>query len=279
MNIGYYPGCALHGSSNDYEQSLRACLGALDVQLGEIKDWICCGATAAHSLNHKLSLALPARNLAVAERDGFKQLFAPCPLCSMQLLKVKKAVADERVRKELSEIVEADVRGESEVLNLIQLFEKIGVDRLKSAVKAPLKSITAACYYGCLLTRPPDVVHFDDFEQPSSMESIVAALGAKTVEWNYKTECCGAGMTMSNEEVVLELAHKILSNAAEHGANCLVVACPMCHVNLDMKQAAVERRFGKKLGMVVYYLSDLVGLALGLSAEQLGINRHFVTQA
>jgi len=279
MNIGYYPGCALHGSSNDYEQSLRACLGNLDVQLDEMKDWICCGATAAHSLNHKLSLALPARNLAVAERDGFKQLFAPCPLCSMQLLKVKKAVADERVRKELSEIVEADVRGESEVLNLIQLFEKIGVERLKSAVKAPLKSITAACYYGCLLTRPPDVVHFDDFEQPASMETIVAALGAKTVEWNYKTECCGAGMTMSNEDVVLELAHKILSNAAEHGANCLVVACPMCHVNLDMKQAAVERRFGKKLGLVVYYLSDLVGLALGLTAEQLGINRHFVTQA
>jgi len=279
MNIGYYPGCALHGSSNDYEQSLRACLGVLDVQLDEIKDWICCGATAAHSLNHKLSLALPARNLAVAERDGFKQLFAPCPLCSMQLLKVKKAVADERVRKELSEIVEADLRGESEVLNLIQLFEKIGVGRLKSAVKAPLKSITAACYYGCLLTRPPDVVHFDDFEQPSSMENVVAALGAKTVEWNYKTECCGAGMTMSNEDIVLELVHKILSNAAEHGANCLVVACPMCHVNLDMKQAAVERRFGKKLGMVVYYLSDLVGLALGLSAEQLGIDRHFVRQA
>jgi len=279
MNIGYYPGCALHGSSNDYEQSLRACLGNLDVQLDEMKDWICCGATAAHSLNHKLSLALPARNLAVAERDGFKQLFAPCPLCSMQLLKVKKAVADEGIRKELSEIVEAEVRGESEVLNLIQLFERVGVERLKSAVKAPLKSITAACYYGCLLTRPPDVVHFDDFEQPTSMETIVAALGAKTVDWNYKTECCGAGMTMSNEDLVLELAHKILSNAAEHGANCLVVACPMCHVNLDMKQAAVERRFGKKLGMVVYYLSDLVGLALGLSAEQLGINRHFVTQA
>jgi heterodisulfide reductase subunit B len=279
MNIGYYPGCALHGSSNDYEQSLRACLSTLDVQLDEMKDWICCGATAAHSLNHKLSLALPARNLAVAEREGFKQLFAPCPLCSMQLLKAKKAVADERVRKELSEIVEADVRGESEVLNLIQLFEKVGVDKLKSAVKAPLKSITAACYYGCLLTRPPDVVHFDDFEQPTSMETIVVALGAKTVEWNFKTECCGAGMTMSNEDMVLELAHKILSNAAEHGANCVVVACPMCHVNLDMKQAAVERRFGKKLGLVVYYLSDLVGLALGISAEQLGINRHFVTQA
>lgn len=279
MNVGYYPGCALHGSSNDYEQSLLACLAALGVQLEEIKDWICCGATAAHSLNHKLSLALPARNLALAERDGYQQLFAPCPLCSMQLLRVKKAVGDERVRKELSEMVEAEVRGKSEVLNLIQLFELIGVERLKAAVKSPLTLMTAACYYGCLLTRPPDVVHFDDFEQPSSMESLLKALGAKTVEWNYKTECCGAGMTMSNEEMVLELARKILFNAKEHGANCMVVACPMCHVNLDMKQQAVERRFGKKLGLVVYYLSDVVGLALGLTSEQLGINRHFVTRA
>lgn len=279
MNIGYHPGCALHGSSNDYQQSLRACLGALDVQLDEIKDWICCGATAAHSLNHKLSLALPARNLAMAERGGYQQLFAPCPLCSMQLLNVKKAAANDELRRELSEIIEADLRGDGQVLNLIQLFERIGLDRLKSAVKKPLDSLTAACYYGCLLTRPPDVVHFDDFEQPTSMEAVVSAMGAKTVEWNYKTECCGAGMTMANEETVLELAHKILSNAVEHGANCLVVACPMCHVNLDMKQAAIERRYGKKLGMVVYYLSDLVGLALGLSAEQLGINRHFVTKA
>ena len=192
---------------------------------------------------------------------------------------MKKAITDERVRQELSGIVEGEIRGKSEVLSLIQVFERIGPEQLKSAVKAPLATINAACYYGCLLTRPPEVVHFDDFEQPRSMEAILKVLGAKTVEWGYKTECCGAGMTMANEETVLELANKILSNAAEHGANCLVVACPMCHVNLDMKQSAVERRFGKKVNMVVYYLSDLVGLALGLTAEQLGINRHFVTQA
>ena len=279
MNIGYYPGCALHGSSNDYEQSLRACLGALDVQLQEVKDWICCGATAAHSLNHKLSLALPARNLALAERDGHKELFAPCPLCSMQLLKVQKAIAGNGLRGELAQIVEADLRGDGRVLNLIQIFQNIGLDRLKAAVKTPLTEITAACYYGCLLTRPPDVAHFDDFEKPTSMEAVVAATGAKTVEWSYKTECCGAGMTMANEDTVLDLAYKILSNAAAHGANCLVVACPMCHVNLDMKQEAVNRRYGKKLGMVVYYLSDLVGLAMEISAEQLGIDRHFVTKA
>jgi heterodisulfide reductase subunit B len=279
MNIGYYPGCALHGSSNDYDQSLKACLGALGVSLQEVKDWICCGATAAHSLNHKLAMALPARNLALAERDGFKQVFAPCPLCSMQLLKVRQAVADDGLRQELSQIVEAELRGDAEVLNLIQLFQNIGGDRLKTAVKQPLESMTAACYYGCLLLRPPDVVKFDDCEQPKSMETLLAALGAKTVEWSYQTECCGAGMTMASEDTVLELASKILTNAVEHGANCVVVACPMCHVNLDMKQAAVERKYGKQLNLAVYYLSDVVGLALGLSGEQLGIDRHFVTPA
>jgi heterodisulfide reductase subunit B len=279
MNIGYYPGCALHGSSNDYEQSLRACLGALDVELSEVKEWICCGATAAHALNHQLSLALPARNLALAEQEGHKQLFAPCPLCSMQLLKVQKAIADHQLRAELSGIVESDLRGDGQVLNLIQVLQTVGLDKVKAAVKNPLTSVNAACYYGCLLTRPPDIVHFDDFEHPTSMEAVLAALGAKTVEWNFKTECCGAGMTMSSTDTVLDLAHKILSNAAAHGANCVVVACPMCHVNLDMKQPAIEQRFGEKLGMVVYYLSDLVGLALGLSAERLGINRHFVTKA
>src|SRR5271165_1242798 len=189
------------------------------------------------------------RNLALAERDGHKQLFAPCPLCSMQLLKVQKALAGNRLRAELSQIVEADLRGDGQVLNLIQLLQTVGLDKLKAAVKAPLNSISAACYYGCLLTRPPNVVHFDDFEQPKSMEAVLAVLGAQTVEWNFKTECCGAGMTMCSEETVLDLAHKILSNAAAHGANCVVVACPMCHVNLYMKQAAVEHRYSKNMGV------------------------------
>lgn len=280
MNIGYYPGCALHGSSNDYEESLRACCSALDVELQEIDEWICCGATAAHSLNQKLSVALPARNLALAERDGFQEMLAPCPMCSMQLLKAQKALAGAAdLRREMSAIVELEVQGKTRVLNLIQVFEKIGLDRLKAAVKTPLNSLKVACYYGCLLTRPPEVVEFDDCEQPRSMEAIVQALGAKTVDWSYRTECCGGGMTLASEQTVLDLSHKILNNASAHGANCLVVACPMCHVNLDMKQPAIERQFGERLGMVIYYLTDLIGLALGLPAEALGINRHFVGKA
>ncbi len=276
MNLGYYPGCALHGSSDDYEQSLRACLGALGGELNELDDWICCGATAAHSLNPKLSVALPARNLALAAQRGFAEMLAPCSMCSMQLMKAQRLMTkDTALAQEIARIVEAKPNG-TRVLNLIQAFELIGLDAIKAAVKSPLQGLEVACYYGCLLTRPPEIVDFDDCEQPESMERIVAALGAKPVAWNYKTECCGAGMTMSSEETVLELSYKILADAAEYGAKAIVVACPMCAVNLDMKQAAIEAWYGRKFDMPISYLSDLVGLALGFSAAQLGMNRHFV---
>ncbi len=274
MAIGYYPGCALRGSSNDYEQSVRVCLKALGAELKELDDWICCGATAAHSLNEKLSVALPARNLAIAERDGFDELFAPCPMCSMELMKAAKEMAeDSRLREEMAGIVELPVTGRTKILNLIQLLERFDLKPSK-----PLDGIIAACYYGCLLTRPASIVGFDDPEAPSSMETILAKLGAKTVNWNFRTECCGAGKTMCDEETVLDLAHKILSDAQRSGANCLAVACPMCHVNLDMKQAAAGKRFGVEHNLPVYYLSDLVGMALGLSPAELGVDRHFVVR-
>ena len=267
----------MHGSSADYEMSVRACLRGLGVELRELDDWICCGATAAHSLNHKLSVALPARNLALAERSGFEQLLAPCPMCSMELIKAGRSLSgDACLRREMSQIVELEVSGTTQVLNLVQIFQQVGRQRIVDAAVRRLEPFRPACYYGCLLTRPPRELQFDDCEHPTSMESLLASLGASPVEWNYKTECCGAGMTMANEEIVLDLANRILSNATSHGANCLVVACPMCHVNLDMKQEAVNRRHAASHRMPVYYLSDLVGMAVGLDERSLGIHRHFV---
>ena len=280
MRIGYYPGCALHGSSNDYEKSVKACLGALGAELAELNDWICCGATAAHSINHKLSTALPARNLGIAERDGLGELLAPCPMCSMELIKAAAAIKEsDAVREEMSAIVELPVTGSTRVLNLIQVFQTVGADALKGAVKKALPDLRAACYYGCLLTRPPELLRFDDPEQPTSMETILEAVGVTTVEWNCGTECCWAGMTMANPGTVIDLAGKILANAKSHGANCVVVACPMCHVNLDMKQADIEKARGEEIGLPVYYLSDVVGLALGLSEAALGVDKHFVAAA
>jgi len=277
VEIGYYPGCALHGSSNDYEASVRSCMRKLQVELQELDDWICCGATAAHNINKKLAVALPARNLAVAERDGIAEILAPCPMCSMELLQVRKKILEsESLRTEMSSIVESPVSGSTEVLNLIQIFQRIGQDTLASLVTEKLEGYKPACYYGCLLTRPPEDLQFDDCEQPSSMETLLKSLGAEPVDWNYKTECCGAGLTLADDSVIIDLTGKILRNAKKHGANCMVVACPMCHVNLDMKQSAIEKKLGETLNLPVYYLSDLVGLALGLSSQELRIDKHFV---
>ncbi|HBT77094.1 MAG TPA: heterodisulfide reductase subunit B [Planctomycetaceae bacterium] len=278
MKYGYYPGCALHGSSYDYERSVRACMEKLGVELAELDDWICCGATAAHSINRKLATALPARTLAIAERDGFEQVFAPCPMCSMELIKVGNMLKDsESLRTEMSEIVEDTVSGKTEVVNLVQIFQGCGIDELTARAVRKLDGFKPACYYGCLLTRPPKDLKFDDCENPGSMEDLLAALGAEPVRaWNYKTECCGAGLTLADGDSVEDLSYKILSNAKKHGADCMVVACPMCHVNLDMKQSAIEKRFKEKLDLPVYYLSDLVGLALGIDAKTLCIDKHFV---
>ena len=278
VEIGYYPGCALHGSSNDYEASVRACMKKLHVELKELDDWICCGATAAHNLNKKLAVALPARNLAIAERDGIGEVLAPCPMCSMELLHVRNKLREsEALRHEMSDIVESPVSGKTDVLNIIQIFQRIGSEKLASAITKKLDTYKPACYYGCLLTRPPEDLQFDDCEHPTSMEDLLRSLGAEPVDWNYKTECCGAGLTLADDSVVIDLTGKILRNAKKHGANCMVVACPMCHVNLDMKQSAVEKAIGEALRLPVYYLSDLVGVALGLSERELRIDKHFVT--
>ena len=277
MKFGYYPGCALHGSSNDYEMSVRACLGKLDVTLEELDDWLCCGATAAHSINQKLATALPARNLGIAEKMGVAELLAPCPMCSMELIKVKESLAaNDALRQEMADTVELPLANPPAIINLIQVFQAIGTEELVRRQVQKLEEFKPACYYGCLLTRPPKTLKFDDCEHPTSMETILSSLGAAPVDWNYKTECCGAGLTLCDPDSVVKLSYKIIDNAKKHGANCLVVACPMCQMNLDMRQSAVEAKYNVKLKMPVYYLSDLVGFSLGLCRKELGVTRHYV---
>lgn len=276
MNIGYYPGCALHGSSAEYEKSVRACMKALDVALDELQDWICCGATAAHSINHKLSVALPARNLGIAEKQQLKQLFAPCPMCSMELKKASDELqADEALRKEMEEIVETPVSGDVEVMNLIQVFQQVGYDNIVLRANGKLDQFKPACYYGCLLTRPPKTLKFDDPEDPTSMEELLTKLGAQPVDWNSKTVCCGAGLTLCDEKAVAEQTRKILQDALDHGANCVVVACPMCQVNLDMRQADAKK-LGLSADVPIFYLSDLVSLALGIKGADLDLGKRYV---
>ena len=148
--------------------------------------------------------------------------------------------------------------------------------RIAERVTLKLEGLKVACYYGCLLTRPAKVTGYDRYEDPRNMDEIMSLIGAEPVDWYFKTECCGAGMTLCDPDTVTDLAHKIIDNAQKHGANVIVTACPMCQMNLDMRQADVEKKFDETFDMPILYLSDLVGLALGISEEELGIDRHYV---
>jgi len=277
VKVGYYPGCSLEGTAREFDISVRKSCGLLGIELEELDDWSCCGATAAHNTDHLLSIALPARNLALAERQGLDQVLSPCAACSNRLITAHREMEEnEELRGAVEAIIEMSYSGKVRVLNYLGLILSFGIDNLRAKVRRELANFKVACYYGCLLVRPPKIVEFDDPEDPQSMDKILTALGAEVVDWEYKVECCGGGFTISDPTLVETLAHDIIRNAETEGANAISVSCPLCHANLDMKQSAINARFHEKRNMPVYYVSELVALACGATPEEAGINKHFV---
>lgn len=277
MNFGYYPGCSLEGSAKEFNQSLKAVLQALDVQLNEVQDWSCCGASSAHGANHLLALALPARNLLLAKQQGLESIVAPCAACYNRLAVAKHELhSNEKARKGVEELLGVPFANGMQILNLVQLFHTIGLDTIKEKITNPLTALKPACYYGCLLVRPNAITGFDDAEQPVAMEKVAEITGAKPVQWNFKVECCGASHSIAHTEIVEKLSRRIIDDARKHGANCIIAACPMCHSNLDMRQLNMKKADPAMEQMPVLYLSEFIGLALGLTPKQLGINLHFI---
>ncbi len=277
MKLGYFPGCSQTGTAKEYDISLRKVVEKLGASFDEIKDWTCCGATSAHVTNHLLANSLAMRNIMLAEQQGLDDLVAPCAACYNRLvLSQYETITHPEIKKEVEEVLETKLQKEIKVMNLIELFQKIGTEKITANRQVELKNMKVACYYGCLLVRPADITKFDDAEQPTSMENLVALTGAKPVDWNYKVECCGAAHTLARRDIVLDLSKKILDDAKEHGANVMVVACPMCHANLDMRQRAMKREYPDHKDFPVLYLTELLGLALGMNEKELGINLHTV---
>ncbi len=279
MRIGYYPGCAITkgSSSEEYGTSVLRVSQEIGPEIEEIHDWNCCGASSAHATNHKLSTALSIRNISLAEKDGIKEILAPCPMCSQRLIISQKDIEDdEKLKKEVEDAIEMPCNGGVKVSNYLEIIKNYCMDEIANNLKKPPKDLKIASYYGCLLVRPPKVLMFDDPEDPKSMDEIVKAIGAKPVEWEFKTNCCGGGFTLSRTDVVLKLTNDILEGAAEAGADAIAVACPMCHANLDMRQKKIEKEYNRKYSIPIIYISQLIGLALGLEHEQLGLKKHFV---
>jgi len=277
MKFGYYPGCSLSETAKEFDLSIREVVKVLGISFEEINDWSCCGASSAHGTNHLLSVALPARNLVLADKQGFDNVVAPCAACFNRLAVSGHELNNDSVLKAKTEdLIEEKINKIPRVSNLVQFFNEIGLEKIKEKIAVSLKGLNAACYYGCLLLRPSDILNFDDAEDPSSMEEIITALGVSPVKWNFKTECCGASHSIPHTGIVEKLGKNILDDAAQHCADIIITACPMCHSNLDMRQLNIIKHNVGQKSIPVIYLSQLVGIALGIDYNKLGLNLHYI---
>lgn len=277
MKVGYFPGCSLHATAREYEESLKSIAPALDIQLEEVQDWACCGATSAHATNHLLSVALPARTLMLAQKQKLDTVFAPCAACYNRLASAQHALTnDKHLASRVESVLECgSLESSIRILSVAQLLSE-RTEKIQATATAPLKELRVACYYGCLLVRPPEICHFDDPETPTSLERIVRATGATPVIWDMALECCGGGFSLSRTASVVRLGRSILQSARSAGAHAIVVACPMCHSNLDFRQQAMHAR-EQDQALPVLFVSQLVGLSMGTDPLQLGLGRHFVS--
>ncbi len=276
MKLGFYPGCSLEGASREYTESVMAIAEKMGIELVAIPDWNCCGATAAHNMNKELSLSLPARNLALAEAAGLKELVVPCAACYSRFSAVQHELAhDAHLHQRVNEIIDAKYTGNLRILNVIQFIDEFIIDKLEDHIKFEINK-KVACYYGCLLVRPAKVLHFDRVEDPQTMDVVMRKLGADAIDWPFKTECCGAGFSVSFTAAVARLSGKIVEDAVHRGAEAIIVACPMCQSNLDMRRPEIDKHNGKKSDIPVIYITQAIGLALGIDRTKLGLQRHFV---
>lgn len=277
LKYSYYPGCSLHASAGEYDLSTRELFKALNIVLTEVPDWFCCGATPAHNVDELLSLSLCAKNLELAEQvEG--DLAVACAACFSRLKTTQHVLSENEVkRKQVEKAIDAPVKLDGKVKHLLEILSRdLGLERLNQAAKKPLSGLKVACYYGCLLTRPTDVPNIDCVEAPTIMEDILKSVGAETVAWTHRLECCGANFTLSRPGVVIQLSNAILESAKAAGADCVMVACPLCHGNLDIRQKEIETVYNVNYNLPVFYITQLVGLAAGLSADKLGLGSLIV---
>lgn len=274
MNYAYFPGCSLESTAKEFHHSTTLVASALGIELQEIPDWNCCGATSAHNLDHDLSISLPARNLGIAERMKM-DVVAPCAACYNRMRSAEVELkSNATLRDDINSKLEKKFTGQVTVLSALEVFTQPDVlQKVSENIRKPLSGLKPACYYGCLLVRPPKVMGFDDAEEPMSMDKAMQTVGAEPVDWFFKNECCGASFGISKSSIVAELTGKIISNAKQHGANCIVTACPLCMTNLEMRQAAAGKLRGEDLTMPIFFFTELLGLAM----EAPGIKKCFAS--
>ena len=268
MKASYYPGCALHGTALEYDESARAVSRALDVELCELPDWSCCGASSAHATDETLAFELASRNLAIARaQDMDADLVVPCAACYSRLKAAESKLDGDQ----------PTARSKTRVRNLLEFFFTSGlVDVVAARKTKSLAGLKLACYYGCLLVRPPKVTGTRHHEYPEEMDKLMELLGAEALPWSMKTDCCGGSLVLTKTEIVLDLTRRLLDHAIRAGAEAIVVACPLCQSNLDSRQEEINRKTGGHYQLPILYFTELVGVALSLHDTRKWFKRHFV---
>jgi heterodisulfide reductase subunit B2 len=277
MKYAYYPGCSAESTARDMNQSTLAVARALGIEFEEPKNWTCCGATAGHQTDRNLAVSLSAANLAKVA-DMNLDMVVNCAACYNRMKVANHEItARDVVRKNVAEALGRDYDGSVKVRHLLEvIMEDIGLPAVKKKLKRSLGELKVACYYGCLMVRPAEVMKFDDPENPRSLDKLVNAMGGIALEWPCKVDCCGGSLSLSRTDVVLKLTDSILDMAVQAGADCIAVSCPMCQVNLDVRQGDINKTFGKSYQMPVIYITQLLGLCMGIDGRTLGLEKLMV---
>lgn len=273
-SVAYYPGCSLHTTATEFNISSKAVCEALDIKLIEPKGWICCGASAAHRSDPEAAYRLPLQNLALFEQSGFSEVTMPCAACFNRHKAAQYEIRNNQQHKlALDNSIGYTYRDTVKVNTLIEtILDHVGSDAIRQHVKKPLSNLRVVCYYGCLLTRPPQVTEATHPENPTDMDQIIAALGAEVVDWSYKTTCCGAAHSLTRADIVVKLSGRIIEEARLAGADVIAVACPLCHTNLDGRQF----QMGLEAPMPVMYFTQLMVLALGLPESAAALQKNLI---
>lgn len=278
MKYSYFPGCSLKGLGRAYEESLLPVMRHLGVELVELDDWNCCGATAYMSVDEAKAGVLAARNLAIAEKTGPRDLLTPCSACYLVLNKTKHNITDfPEIRDSIQRALRSaslGYTGSTKVRHPLDiLVHDVGLDVIKEKVVRPLKGLKVAPYYGCQVVRPYST--FDDAWNPTTMDRLLATIGAEVVPYPLKTKCCGGSLTGTVPEAGLRMSYILLKEAVRRGADVIATICPLCQFNMDAYHDQIDRRWGPTRIATVYF-TQLMGLAFGFSEKELGLQRNFI---
>jgi len=270
MKFGFFPGCSAEGTALEYGQSVRVCAEMLNIDLIELEDWNCCGASSGHTTDEDVALALPARNIAIAERMDLP-ITVCCAACYLRLKSTEHELRENPARRaEISELLEMPLAIKNNTKHFLEiLYHEFGLPAIRERVVRPLHQLKVACYYGCYLVRPAKITHFDNPENPTMLDEFVAALGATPVDFPAKVDCCSGSLAFTRVNVGKKMIHAIHQSAIDAGANCLVVACPLCQANLDTRAPANA--------LPIFYFSELLALALGYAGTKAWWKRHLVS--